>query len=130
MKARLNVTEAECLCHSRRKLQAISALRNAGIDPSIYGLHKDYRVPGVRGKVYLAQHPTGNLCHFSKLAAIHAYTAEHLAWETQPRLAWNERRQAPAKGPPSRTVCAWQECALHAEGPVDSQSFRRGHEFV
>jgi hypothetical protein len=130
MRTCLNVTETERLCYSRRKLQAISALRNAGIDPSAYGLHKDYRLPGVRGKVYLVQHPSGILVCFSTLQAIHAHAAEYAAWRRQPRLTWNEWRQMPPTEPSCKAICCWTECALAAEGLVDSQPFCRAHAFI
>jgi hypothetical protein len=129
MKVRLNVTEAERLCYSRRKLRAISALRNAGIDPAIYGLHKDYRLPGVRGKVYLVQHPSGILAHFSTLQTVHAH-AEYEAWKRQPKLTWDHWRQTPPTEPPGKVCCAWPECALAAEGLVDGQPVCRLHGFV
>ena|SRR5579859_2514312 len=130
MKTRLNVTEAERLCYSRRKLQAISALRNAGINPSVFGLHKDQRVPGVRGRVYLIQHPTGVVWHFSTLMEIHAYAAEYRAWKGQRRFTWEEWRRAPANPPPQRAPCAWPDCSLSAEGVVDGQPFCRAHAFI
>jgi hypothetical protein len=130
MKTRLNVTEAERLCYSRRKLRAISALRHAGFDPSVYGLHKDHRVTGVRGKVYLVQHPTGALVHFSTLQEIHAYVAEYEAWKMQARFTWAERRRTPPPEPPRKTGCSWPECALAADGLGDTEPFCRAHGFV
>ncbi len=126
----MNVTDAERLCYSRRKLQAISALRNAGINPSIFGLHKEHRVPGVRGKVYLVQQPGGAVWHFATLAEIHAYAAEYQAWKTPRRFTWAEWQQAPAKAPPRRAPCAWPDCSLAAEGVVDAQPFCRAHAYI
>ncbi len=96
MRHRLNVTEQERLCYSRRKLQAISALRSSGVNPSLFGLHKDYRVPGLRGKVYLVEHPNGDIYHFASLKEIHLYVAEYEAWQAQSAFAWDEWRYAPA----------------------------------
>ncbi len=130
MKNRLNVTEAERLCYSRRRLEAISALRSAGIDPSVYGLHKEHRVPGVRGKVYLVQHPDGTLYHFSTLYEIRVYAAEYQTWTTQTRFTWDEWRKAPPKAPPKRPTCSWTDCTLDADGVIDSQPFCRAHAFI
>ncbi len=128
---RLNVTEAERLGYSRRKLQAISALRNAGINPAIFGLHKDYRVPGVRGRVYLVQHPTtGAVFHFATLAEVHAYAGDYQAWKAQTRFTWAEWRQAPVKAPPRRVPCGWPGCRFSADGQVDQQPFCRAHAFI
>jgi hypothetical protein len=130
MKNRLNVTEAERLCYSQRKLRTISALRTAGFDPSIYGLHKDHRVTDVRGKVYLVQHPTGALVHFSTLHGIHAYLAEYESWKTQTRCAWDEQRKILPTEPPTKATCSWPECALAADEVVESEPFCRAHAFV
>lgn len=97
MRRRLNVTAQERLCYSRRKLQAISALRASGIDPTAFGLHKDYRVPGLRGTFYLIEHPTGDIYHFASLKAIHLYLAEYQAWQRQTEFAWDEWRYAPSQ---------------------------------
>lgn len=130
MKTRLHVTDPERLCYSRRKLQAISALRNAGIDPAVFGLHKDHRLPGVRGKVYLAQHPTGAIYHFSTLAEIHVYAAEYQAWKARRHFTWEDWRQAPTKREPERAPCGWPGCSLYADGVVDRQPFCRAHAFI
>ena len=131
MRVRLNVTEAERLCYSRRKLQAISALRNAGINPGVYGMHKDYREMGVKGKVYLVEHPDGTLCHFSRLADIVVYVAEYQAWQRQRAMpdwhAWRERFKLP-KAPLSR--CAWEDCAYQATCWADEKALCAGHAFI
>ena len=130
MKPRLNVTEAERLCYSRRKLQAISALRNAGINPNVFDLHKEHRVPGVLSKVYLVRHPNGTLYHFPTLTEIHVYAREYQTWKAQSRFTWAEWRRAPAKEPPKRPTCAWTNCKLFADGVVEDQPFCRAHGYI
>ena len=132
MKARLNVTEAERLCYSRRKLQAISALRNAGINPTVYGRHKDYREPGVRGKVYLVEHPDGTMYHFTRLADVHVYVAEYQAFQRQRAVpdwhAWRKRFQ---KAEPPICMCAWDECPYQATTRApDDTALCAGHAFI
>jgi hypothetical protein len=122
MRPRLNVTEAERLCYSRRKLQAISTLRNAGLDPTVCGLHKDYRVPGMRGRVYLVQHPGGIVYAFATLPAILRYAAE--------RQAGNPWRSVPAVPEPKRVGCAGRDCAYYANVMVEGQPYCRGHAYI
>jgi hypothetical protein len=129
MNTRLNVTEAERLCYSRRKLQAISALRHAGIDPSVFGLHKDYRVPGVRGKVYLVQQRDGMIAQFQRLSEIIIYAREILAWKNTP-LTWAEIRKAPAKQLPQEVACQWPGCSFCAKDMMDRQLFCGAHAFI
>jgi hypothetical protein len=122
MRTRLNVTETERLSYSRRKLAAISALRHAGLDPTVCGLHKDYRVPGMRGKVYLVQHPGGIIYAFATLADILRYAAE--------RQAGNPWRHVPAVPEPKRVDCAWEGCAYSANVMVERQPSCRGHAYI
>ncbi len=119
---RLNVTETERLCYSRRKLQAISALRNVGLDPTVFGLHKDYRVPGMRGRVYLVQHPGGIVYAFATLPDILRYAAE--------RQAGHPWRSVPAVPEPRRVGCAWTGCTYYANVMVEGQPSCRGHAYV
>ena len=129
MHPRLNVTEAERLCYSRRKLRAISALRNAGFDPTSFGLHKDYRVPGIRGRVYLVQHPQGAYA-FSTLTQIHCYVAACQAWRAQPHLTWNAGRQEPPEPQQPQAFCCWPECRYDAAGMLEGQLLCRAHLLI
>ncbi|HEU5199250.1 MAG TPA: hypothetical protein VFU32_06415 [Ktedonobacterales bacterium] len=81
MNARLNVTEAERLCYSRRKLQALSALRNAGlsIQPVIEGKQK---VPERRGRWYRLTTESGSLLLFASLAHLIAYAQDVRLYQT------------------------------------------------
>ena len=74
-RARLNVTEAERLCYSRRKLQALSALRNAGlsIQPVIEGKQKE---PGRRGRWYRLTTESASLLLFASLTHLIAYAQD------------------------------------------------------
>ena len=133
MKTRLNVTQVERLSYSRRKLQAISALRSAGINPGIYGMHKEYREMGVKGKVYLVQHPSDvTIYHFSRLADIHAYAAEYQAFKQQQVIpdwhSWRKRFQK-AELPLSR--CVWDDCPYQATTRfLDDTALCSGHAFI
>jgi hypothetical protein len=130
MRTRLNVTEAERLCYSRRKLHAISALRNAGLDPTVCGLHKDYRVPGMRGKVYLLEHPSSIVYAFSTLAEIETYAAGWQARKAQQRSTWNPWRMMPPLTEPKRVDCVWPECPYYANGLFASQPLCRAHAII
>lgn len=131
MKARLNVTEAERLCYSRRKLQAISALQNVGINPGSYGMHKDYRVLGVKGKVYLVEHADGTIYHFTRLVDIHAYVAEYQVFQRQRAVpdwrAWRDRFKLP-KLP--LAACAWPDCPYPATTWLKEDALCGGHAFI
>ena len=130
MNTRLSVTEAERLCYSRRKLQAISALRNGGIDPTAFGLHKDYRVPGMRGRVYLVPHASGAIYAFPTLAEIHRYAALCRAWRTKPRLIWNSQFQGPPVPDHPPLCCGWPECGSPAAGLMEGEWLCRPHALV
>ncbi len=121
-RTRLNVTAAERLCYSRRKLAAISALRNAGLDPTVCGLHKDYRVPGMRGKVYLVQHPGGIIYAFATLPDILRYAAER-----QAGYPW---RQGPVLPEPKRVGCAGKDCTYAANLMIEGQPYCQGHAYI
>jgi hypothetical protein len=129
MNTRLNVTEAERLCYSRRKLQAISALRHAGIDPTVFGLHKDSRVPGVQGKVYLLQQPDGRIAQFQRLAEIMTHARQTWAWQHLP-FTWAEVRSAPVTPQLEWAACRWPGCSFCAGAMVEEQLFCRGHAFI
>jgi hypothetical protein len=81
MRARLNVTEAERLCYSKRKLQAISALRNAGLSlqPITDGKQK---LPERRGRWYLLTSETGTLLLFASLKHLIAYAEDVRLYQT------------------------------------------------
>ena len=81
MNARLNVTEAERLRYSRRKLQALSALRNAGlsIQPIIEGKQK---VPERRGRWYRLTTASGSLLLFASLTRLIAYAQDVRLYQT------------------------------------------------
>ncbi|HEU5198301.1 MAG TPA: hypothetical protein VFU32_01620 [Ktedonobacterales bacterium] len=81
MNARLNVTEAERLCYSRRKLQALSALRNAGlsIQPITEGKQK---VPERRGRWYRLTTESGSLLLFASLTHLIAYAQDVRLYQT------------------------------------------------
>ena len=130
MNNRLNVTEAERLCYSCRKLQAISALRNAGINPTVFGLHKDYHVPVLYGKVYLVQHPTGAVYHFASLAEIHRYAAEYQAWKAQRPVTWQEWRRVLPKPKARQKPCVWPDCSSGAAGIIDKQALCQAHALI
>lgn len=101
MKARLNVTEAERLCYSRRKLQALSALRNADLELPSTGLHKDYRALGIRGRVYLVLLPDGSVTHFQRLVDIVSYANDYQEFRqvlallagTEHAISWEDWQQ-------------------------------------
>ena len=81
MRARLNVTEAERLCYSKRKLQALSALRNAGlsIQTIIEGKQK---LPERRGRWYRLTSETGSLLLFASLTQLIAYAEDVRLYHT------------------------------------------------
>jgi hypothetical protein len=81
MRARLNVTEAERLCYSKRKLQAMSALRNAGlsIQAIIEGKQK---LPERRGRWYRFTSETGSLLLFASLKHLIAYAEDVRLYHT------------------------------------------------
>jgi hypothetical protein len=78
---RLNVTEAERLYYSRRKLQALSALRNAGlsIQPIIEGKQ---RMPGRRDRWYRLTTEAGSLLLFANLKHLIAYAQDVRLYHT------------------------------------------------
>ncbi len=81
MNHRLNVTEAERLCYSRRKLQALSALRNAGlsIQPIIEGKQQ---LPGRRGRWYRLTTESGSVLLFASLTHLIAYAQDARLYQT------------------------------------------------
>src|SRR5579885_1932511 len=81
MNQRLNVTEAERLRYSRRKLQALSALRNAGLSlqPIIEGKQK---VPERRGRWYRLTTETGSVLLFASLTHLIAYAQDVRLYHT------------------------------------------------
>src|SRR5690242_14563926 len=81
MNARLNVAEAERLCYSRRKLQALSALRNAGLSPQpvVEGKQK---LPGRRGRWYRLTTDSGSPLLFASLTHLIAYAQDVRLYHT------------------------------------------------
>ena len=98
MNHRLHVTAAERLCYSRRKLQALSALRNAGLalQPITDGKQK---VSGRRGRWYTLTTESGSLLLFASLTHLIAYAddawlyhATMLALEADERISYERWR--------------------------------------
>jgi hypothetical protein len=118
----LQVSEAERLCYSRRKLHAISVLRQAGLDSSECGLHKGYRVPGMRGKVYLVQHPGSTIYAFSSLAEIERYAAA-----LQTPNPWSLVPRVPE---PKRVDCVWEGCRYYANRMIEGEPSCSGHAYI
>lgn len=94
MAARLNVTEAERLSYSRRKLQAISALRNAALDPVGVLQGKEQR-PSHSGRWYRLPLPDGSAVYFTTLRQVVAYAQDYRLYtttmcllEAEERLSW------------------------------------------
>ncbi|HEU5200442.1 MAG TPA: hypothetical protein VFU32_12460 [Ktedonobacterales bacterium] len=81
MRARLNVTEAERLCYSQRKLRAISALRNAGLSIQTIREGKQ-KLPDRRGRWYLLTSDTGSLLLFASLQHLIAYAEDVRLYHT------------------------------------------------
>jgi len=94
MPARLNVTEAERLSYSRRKLQAISALRNA--DLSAQGvLHGKVQRSNIGGRFYCLTQPDGSLVYFPALRQVIAFAKDYRLYtltmtllEEEERISW------------------------------------------
>ncbi len=81
MRTRLNVTEAERLCYSKRKLRAISALRNAGLSIQTI-IEGKQRLPGRRGRWYTLTSETGALLLFASLKHLIAYAEDVRLYHT------------------------------------------------
>ncbi|HEU5383713.1 MAG TPA: hypothetical protein VFV38_50575 [Ktedonobacteraceae bacterium] len=81
MNHRLHVTEAERLCYSRRALQALSALRIAGLplQPITEGKQ---RVEGRRGRWYRLTTESGSLLLFASLTHLIAYAQDARLYQT------------------------------------------------
>ncbi len=81
MNQRLNVTEAERLRYSRRKLQALSALRNAGLSlqPIIEGKQK---LSERRGRWYRLTTESGSVLLFASLTHLIAYAQDARLYQT------------------------------------------------
>ena len=94
MAARLNVTEAERLSYSRRKLQAISALRNADLDPAGVMQGKE-PLPTKSGRFYHLIDPAGQSRYCATLRQVIAYAQEYALYSTtmcqladEERISW------------------------------------------
>ena len=134
---RLNVTEVERLCYSRRKLRAISALRSAGINPGTHGMSKEYRVMGVKGKVYLVEHPDGTFYHFTRLDDMLVYAADYQTWKAQQQVIpdWHDWRRHYRKPKPPLTECQWDQGGIRCSYPAatcfpDDTVLCTGHTFI
>ena len=81
MSHRLHVTETERLCYSKRKLQALSALRNAGLSlqPITEGKQK---LPERRGRWYRLATEAGSLLLFASLTHLIAYAQDVRLYQT------------------------------------------------
>ncbi len=91
MAARLNVTEAERLSYSRRKLQAISALRNAGLDPVGVLQGKEQRL-NHSGRWYRLPLPDGSLVWLPALRQVVAYAQDYRLYTTTMSVLEEEER--------------------------------------
>jgi hypothetical protein len=94
MAARLNVTEAERLSYSRRRLQAISALRNADLDP-VGVLQGKTQRPTHSGRWYRLPLPDGSAVYFTRLRQVVAYANDYRLYtttmcllEAEERISW------------------------------------------
>jgi hypothetical protein len=99
MAARLNVTEAERLCYSRRKLQALSALRNAGLDAGGV-IREKAPLPDRSGCFYRLMDPEGKAIYFSTLRQIVAYADDYRTYmatmallEADEWISWQQWRR-------------------------------------
>lgn len=81
MNHRLNVTEAERLCYSKRKLQAISALRNAGLSIQTIRDGKQ-KLSDRRGGWYMLTTYDGSLLIFASLKHLIAYANDVRLYHT------------------------------------------------
>lgn len=81
MAARLNVSEAERLSFSHRRLQAISALRNAGLDPVGVMQGKEQR-PNHRGRWYRLVLPDGTAVYLPTLRQVVSYADDYRLYTT------------------------------------------------
>ncbi len=94
-------------------------------------MHKEYRVLGVKGKVYLVEHPDGTMYHFTRLADIHAYAADYQAFQRQQVIpdwhAWRARFKRPQ---PPLAACAWDDCPYQATRWLEETALCAGHAFI
>ncbi len=81
MSQRLNVTEAERLSYSRRKLQAISALRNAELSAEAVLRGKEPR-PHHSGRFYRLTLPDASVVYFTALGQVIAYAHDYNLYTT------------------------------------------------
>ena len=79
MNTRLNVTPAERLRYSRRRLRALSRLRDAGIEPA-YGLYKEHPLPTSGRRGYRVGLPDGSNARFARLSDIEAFAEDYRLW--------------------------------------------------
>jgi hypothetical protein len=160
MAARLNVTEAERLMFSRKKLQAISALRNAGLSAEGVMQNKE-RLPDKSGRFYRLIGPDGSVVWFSTLRHIVAYADDYrtyiatmLLLEADECISWQQwrrdgtayalallvpqlramARRAP-KAPPASLIppgalCSDPQCSYPASGLIDGSVYCAGHILV
>jgi hypothetical protein len=93
MAARLNVTEAERLSYSRRRLQAISALRNAGLSAEGVLQGKEPRSTH-SGRWYRLSGPDGAAVYFTTLRQVVAYAKDYCLYTTTMTLLEEEERMS------------------------------------
>ena len=91
MSQRLNVTEAERLCYSRRKLQAISTLRNAGISPEAVLRGKEPRSTH-SGRWYRLTLPDASVVYFTALRQVIAHARDYTLYITTMALLEDDER--------------------------------------
>ena len=91
MAARLNVTEAERLSYSRRKLQAISALRNADLDP-VGVLQGKMPRSTHSGRWYRLPLPDASVVWCTTLRQVVAYAQEYRLYTTTMALLEEDER--------------------------------------
>lgn len=152
MKPRLNVTEDERLCYSRRALSCISALRNAGLDTGCI-LHGKDHIPGRRGRWYSLVMPYHSVLFFSRLTDVIAlaeeyrtYTTTMLLLERDERISWqrwqndgtayalslliSQLRAIVRQDTCTGIACVWPDCRQEARYAVGEERYCTAHYHV
>ena len=160
MAARLNVTEAERLCYSRKKLQAISALRNAGLSAEGVIGDKEKR-PDRSGRFYRLTGPDSSILFFRTLRQVIAYADDYRTYictmgllEADECMSWQRwrqdgnayalallvpqlraiARQSPKEPPAQHTHtssgCSDPQCTYPASCLLDGKPYCAGHILV
>jgi hypothetical protein len=159
MKTRLNVTEAERLRYSHRRLRALSRLRDAGIEP-VFGMYKDHSLPSSGRLSYRVGLPDGSDMYCQRLVDVEAFAEDYRrwrqtqaqpfavpisfgAWQSDPiqrMLAlvtaglWPEQEAAPVYPsthvPPTIEGNIWPQCRYPADGVIDGRPMCAAHAMV